>query len=54
MVKAAEVFGEGAGKWMTKAHPLLGGQTPIDAASNEYGGTKVRQILNAIEHGGVV
>lgn len=54
MVKAAEVFGEGAGKWLTKPHPLLGGQTPIDAASNEYGGTKVRQILNAIEHGGTV
>jgi len=54
MVKAAEVFGEGASKWMAKAHPLLGGQTPVDAASNEYGGARVRQILNAIEHGGVV
>jgi putative toxin-antitoxin system antitoxin component (TIGR02293 family) len=54
MVKAAEVFGDGAGRWMTKAHPLLEGCTPLDAASNEYGGVKVRQILNAIEHGGVV
>lgn len=54
MVKAAEVFGDGAGTWMTKAHPLLEGRTPLDAASNEYGGIKVRQILNAIEHGGVV
>lgn len=54
MVKAAEVFGDGAGTWMTKAHPLLEGRTPLDAASNEYGGVKVRQILNAIEHGGVV
>lgn len=54
MVKAAEVFGEGAATWMAKAHPLLGGSTPMDAATNEYGGTKVREILNAIEHGGVV
>jgi putative toxin-antitoxin system antitoxin component (TIGR02293 family) len=54
MVKAAEVFGEAAATWMTKGHPLLGGATPIDAAANEYGGTKVREILNAIEHGGVV
>ena len=54
MVKAAEVFGDGAGTWMTKAHPLLEGRTPLDAASNEYGGVRVRQILNAIEHGGVV
>ena len=54
MVKAAEVFGDGAGTWMTKAHPLLEGRTPLDAASNEYGGVNVRQILNAIEHGGVV
>jgi len=54
MVKAAEVFGEGAATWMMKGHPLLGGATPIIAATNEYGGTKVREILNAIEHGGVV
>lgn len=54
MVKAAEVFGEAAATWMTKSHALLGGSTPIDAAATEYGGTKVREILNAIEHGGVV
>ncbi|RZA30301.1 MAG: DUF2384 domain-containing protein [Proteobacteria bacterium] len=54
MVRAAEVFGDGAGTWMTKAHPLLEGRTPLYVASNEYGGVKVRQILNAIEHGGVV
>lgn len=54
MVKAAEVFGEGAAIWIMKAHPLLGGATPMDTASNEYGGIKVREILNAIEHGGVV
>jgi putative toxin-antitoxin system antitoxin component (TIGR02293 family) len=54
MVRAAQVFGEGAAEWMTKAHPLLGGEKPIDAAANEYGGAKVREILNAIEHGGVV
>jgi len=54
MVRATEVFGEGAAAWMTKAHPLLGGLSPLDVASNEYGGTQVREILNAIHHGGVV
>jgi uncharacterized protein (DUF2384 family) len=39
---------------MTKPHPLLDGKTPIEFAANEYGGEKVRAILNAIEHGGVV
>jgi len=54
MVRATEVFGDGAVAWMTKAHPLLGGLSPLDVASNEYGGTQVREILGAIQHGGVV
>ncbi len=54
MVKAAEVFGGEGPVWMAKAHPLLDGMSPMQAATNEYGGTKVREILNAIEYGGVV
>ncbi len=54
MVNAAEVFGDGAAAWMTRPHPLLGGDTPLDAGSNEYGGVQVREILAAIQHGGVV
>jgi len=54
LVRAAEVFGDQGSTWMTKPHPLLDGKTPIEFATNEYGGEKVRSILNAIEHGGVV
>ena len=54
LVRAAEVFGEHGPIWMTKPHPLLDGKTPIEFAANEYGGEKVRAILTAIEHGGVV
>jgi len=54
LVRAAEVFGDQGPTWMTKPHPLLDGKTPIEFAANEYGGEKVRAILTAIEHGGVV
>ena len=53
-VRAAEVFGEDGATWMTTPHDLLGGKAPVEYASNEFGGAKVRQILNAIEYGGVV
>ncbi len=54
LVRAAEVFGEDGPAWMTKSHPLLDGKTPLEFASNEFGAERVREILNAIEHGGVV
>jgi len=53
-VRAAEVFGENGVTWMTKPHDLLDGKAPVEYATNEFGGAKVRQILNAIEYGGVV
>lgn len=53
-VRAAEVFGEDGAIWMTKPHDLLDGKSPMEYATNEFGGAKVRQILNAIEYGGVV
>ena len=53
-VHAAEVFGEDGATWMTKPHDLLDGKAPMEYATNEFGGSKVRQILNAIEYGGVV
>lgn len=53
-VRAAEVFGENGATWMTTPHGLLGGKAPVEYATNEFGGAKVRQILNAIEYGGVV
>jgi uncharacterized protein (DUF2384 family) len=54
LVRAAEVFGEDGPAWMTKSHPLLDGKAPLEFASNEFGAERVREILNAIEHGGVV
>lgn len=53
-VRAAEVFGEDGTVWMTTPHDLLDGKSPMEYASNEFGGAKVRQMLNAIEYGGVV
>ncbi|MES2533870.1 MAG: antitoxin Xre/MbcA/ParS toxin-binding domain-containing protein [Pseudomonadota bacterium] len=53
-VRAAEVFGEDGATWMTTPHDLLDGKAPLAYATNEFGGAKVRQILNAIEYGGVV
>ncbi|SEB08673.1 antitoxin Xre/MbcA/ParS toxin-binding domain-containing protein [Variovorax sp. YR216] len=54
LVRAAEVFGEDGPAWMTKPHPVLDGKTPLEFASNEFGAERVREILNAIEYGGVV
>jgi putative toxin-antitoxin system antitoxin component (TIGR02293 family) len=53
-VRAAELFGEDGAVWMTTPHDLLDGKSPMQYASNEFGGAKVRQMLNAIEYGGVV
>ena len=53
-VRAAEVFGQDGATWMTKPHDLLDVRAPMEYATNEFGGAKVRQMLNAIEYGGVV
>lgn len=53
-VRAAEVFGNSGSAWMTKPHDLLDGRSPLECATNEFGGARVRQMLNAIEYGGVV
>lgn len=53
-VRAAEVFGDGGVTWMTTPHVLLDGKSPVEYGRNEFGGAKVRQVLNAIEYGGVV
>jgi uncharacterized protein (DUF2384 family) len=54
LVRAAEVFGEQGPVWMTRPHPLLDGKTPLEFTSNEFGAERVREILYAIEYGGVV
>jgi len=50
---AAQVFGAAAQAWLDKPHELLDGQTPAAFAAGG-GSDKVRSMLNAIQHGGVV
>ena len=50
---ATQVFGAAAQAWLDKPHELLNGQTPAAFAATG-GSDKVRSMLNAIQHGGVV
>ncbi|WP_394481433.1 antitoxin Xre/MbcA/ParS toxin-binding domain-containing protein [Variovorax sp. VaC1] len=50
---ATQVFGAEARTWLDKPHELLDGQTPAAFAVGG-GSEKVRSMLNAIQHGGVV
>src|ERR1700689_2442650 len=42
---------EDARRFLTTAHPALGGKTPIDAAMTELGARQVEEILGKIFHG---
>jgi predicted phosphodiesterase len=50
---ATQVFGARAQAWLDKPHEWLDGQTPAAFAAGG-GSDKVRSMLNAIQHGGVV
>jgi Icc-related predicted phosphoesterase len=50
---ATHVFGTAAQTWLNKPHEWLDGQTPAAFAAGG-GSEKVRSMLNAIQHGGVV
>lgn len=50
---AVQVFGAEAQTWLDKPHQLLDGQTPAAFAAGG-GADKVRAMLSAIQHGGVV
>ena len=50
---AAQVFGASAQAWLDKPHEWLDGQTPAAFAAGG-GSDKVRSVLNAVRHGGVV
>jgi predicted phosphodiesterase len=50
---ATQVFGAAAQAWLDKPHEWLDGQTPTAFAAGG-GSEKVRSMLNAIRHGGVV
>ena len=50
---ATQVFGAAAQAWLDKPHELLDGQTPAALAAGD-GADRVRSMLIAIQHGGVV
>ncbi|CAN7173874.1 metallophosphoesterase [Variovorax paradoxus] len=50
---ATQVFGAATEAWLNKPHELLDGQTPAAFAAGG-GSDKVRSMLIAIQHGGVV
>lgn len=43
-----------ASKWLRQPHPMLEGDTPLDAAETSVGTTRVKDILQSIKFGGVV
>ena len=46
------IWGEEDGRaFLAHPHPMLGGETPLEAAATELGGREVETILRAIEFG---
>lgn len=45
---------EAAHGWLRRPHPMLDGESPLESAKTSYGARRVRDILVAIKHGGVV
>lgn len=45
---------EAALGWLRRAHPMLDGESPLQAAKTSYGAQRVKDILMAIKYGGVV
>lgn len=43
-----------ASRWLRQPHPMLDGETPLEAAKTGYGTQRVKDILLAIKYGGVV
>lgn len=40
--------------WLRRPHPMLDGETPLESAKTSFGSKRVKDILVAIKHGGVV
>lgn len=53
---AGEVFAseEDAAGWLRTAHPLLDGESPLQAARTSFGAQDARNMLLALQYGGVV
>jgi putative toxin-antitoxin system antitoxin component (TIGR02293 family) len=45
---------DSASQWLQRPHPMLEGETPLQAAKSAYGTQRVKDILLAIQYGGVV
>lgn len=45
---------EEAAGWMRQPHPMLDGESPLECAKSSFGAQRVKDILVAILHGGVV
>ena len=54
VAQATEVFGspQQAALWLTKPHPLLGGEAPLKRARTPWGMSKVQGVLVALRYGG--
>ena len=40
--------------WLRRPHPMLDGESPLESAKTSFGSRRVKDILVAIKHGGVV
>jgi len=40
--------------WLRRPHPMLDGESPLQSAKTSFGTRKVKDMLVAIKHGGVV
>ncbi len=45
---------ESALDWLRRPHPMLEGESPLQAAKTSFGAQRVKDILMAIKYGGVV
>lgn len=45
---------EDATDWLSRAHPMLDGETPIECAKTSFGAERVKSVLVALKYGGVV
>lgn len=43
-----------ASAWLRRSHPMLDGDSPLEAAKTSFGAQRVKDILIAIRYGGVV
>ena len=50
--RTVEIFGAKAAQtFLASPHPMLGGRTPLQATTTDYGAREVERILSALEAG---